>query len=62
MQDSEERASVARNKIRVPLDLQRIHLCIQMVSVCLHSDAALTKLAALDQRKSRVLEMRVFGE
>ena len=53
---------MARNKIRVPLDLQRIHLCIQMVSVCLHSDAALTKLAALDQRKSRVLEMRVFGE
>ena len=34
--------------------------CIQMVNA-LTLDAALTKLAALDQRKSRVLEMRVFG-
>ncbi len=39
----------------------------QIGSVCatseriLNLDAAITKLAALDERKSRVVEMRVFG-
>jgi len=48
-------------QIRVPLDSAAHSTLYSGGERVLTLDAALTKLATLDQRKSRVLEMRVFG-
>jgi RNA polymerase sigma factor (TIGR02999 family) len=48
-------------QIRVPLDSAAHSTLYSDGERVLTLDAALTKLAALDQRKSQVLEMRVFG-
>ena len=48
-------------QIRVPMDSAAHSTLYSDGERVLTLDAALTKLAVLDQRKSRVLEMRVFG-
>jgi RNA polymerase sigma factor (TIGR02999 family) len=48
-------------QIRVPMDSGAHSALYSDGERVLTLDAALTKLAVLDQRKSRVLEMRVFG-